>query len=256
MKIRTIAVFVGLALLAIATAFAVPVMMTAAIFDPGPKAPTDQTMIAHWEKYRKTLDQITEMLRSDPALNRLGMDWSDPDDPARAHVPPERIADYRDLMREASIISISRGHRSVQFLFHSSGLSVSGFGKSFVRGEAIATCRSDRWRSRCGRGGPPEASSATSHRRWLAAAARRKLMCRSVAFTSDRGGFCRAGFYATCTSRQRDRPRDNDRPDRNWPRSRHYSVRGRGVVPALKTARATFSSGMVPNVFGWRKCSI
>lgn len=136
MKIRTIAVFVGLALLAIATAFAVPVMMTAAIFDPGPKAPTDQTMIAHWEKYRKTLDQITEMLRSDPALNRLGMDWSDPDDPARAHVPPERIADYRDLMREASIISISRGHRSVQFLFHSSGLSVSGFGKSFVRGEA------------------------------------------------------------------------------------------------------------------------
>jgi hypothetical protein len=136
MKIRTIAVFVGLALLAIATAFAVPVMMTAAMVDPGPKTPTDQAMIAHWEKYRTTLDQITEMLRSDPALNRLGMDWSDPDDPTRAHVPPERIADYRDLMREASIISVSRGHRSVQFLFHSSGPSVGGFGKGFVRGEA------------------------------------------------------------------------------------------------------------------------
>ena len=136
MKIRTIAVFVGLALLAITAAFTVPMMMTAATVDPAPKAPTDQTMIAHWEKHQKALDQITEMLRSDPALNRLGMDWSDPDDPTRAHVPPERIADYRDLMREASILSISRGHRSVQFLFHSSGSSVSGFGKSFVRGEA------------------------------------------------------------------------------------------------------------------------
>jgi hypothetical protein len=136
MKTRTIAVFVGLAVLAVAAAFAVPAMMTAAIVDPAPKAPTDQAMIAHWDKHRKTLDQITEMLRSDPALNRLGMEWSDPDDPARAHVPPERIADYRDLMREASIISISRGHRSVQFLFHASGLPVNGFGKSFVRGEA------------------------------------------------------------------------------------------------------------------------
>jgi len=136
MKMRTIAIFVGIALLAVAGAFALPVMMTAAIFDPGPKAPSDETMIAHWQKHQKTLDEITEMLRRDPALNRLGMNWSDPDDPARAHVPPERIADYRDLMREASIISISRGHRSVQFLFHASGLSVSGFGKSFVRGEA------------------------------------------------------------------------------------------------------------------------
>lgn len=135
MKIRTIAIFVGIVLLAVAGAFALPVMMTAAIFDPGPKAPTDEAMIAHWQKHRKTLDDITEMLRRDPALNRLGMNWSDPDDPERAHVPPERIADYRDLMREASIISISRGHRSVQFLFHASGLSVSGFGKSFVRGE-------------------------------------------------------------------------------------------------------------------------
>ncbi len=136
MTLRTIAIFVGIALLAVAGAFALPVMMTAAMFDPGPRAPTDQAMIAHWEKHRKTMDEITEMLRRDPALNRLGMNWSDPDDPARAHVPPERIADYRDLMREASIISVSRGHRSVQFLFHASGLSVSGFGKSFVRGDA------------------------------------------------------------------------------------------------------------------------
>ena len=137
MKIRTAVIFAGLAAIAVVAALAAaPRVMTAAMFDAAPRTPSDQAMIAHWEQHRKTLDQITEMLRRDPALNRLGLDWSDPDDTARAHVPPERIADYRDLMREASIISISRGHRSVQFLFHAGGPSASSFAKSFVRGEA------------------------------------------------------------------------------------------------------------------------
>ena len=110
--------------------------MVGTVFDPLPPAPTDAAMIKHWEKHRGTLDKITEMLRQDPALNRLGMTWSDPVDPARAFVEPERLAQYRDLMKDASIISFGRGHRSIHFLFHASGLSVSGFGKGFVRGEA------------------------------------------------------------------------------------------------------------------------
>ena len=93
-------------------------------------------MIAHWKTHRPALDEIIEMLRSDPALNRLGMSWSDPAEPERAAVEPERLAKYRELMKSASIISFGRGHRSVHFLFHASGLSASGFGKSFVRGEA------------------------------------------------------------------------------------------------------------------------
>lgn len=137
MKVRTATIaLAGLAALAVVAAFAIPATLTAMIFDPGRPAPSDAAMIAHWHKHRGTLDQITDMLRRDPALNRLGLTWSDPDDPERAHVPAARIADYRDLMREASIISVSRGHRSVQFLFYASGISVSGFGKSFVRGEA------------------------------------------------------------------------------------------------------------------------
>jgi hypothetical protein len=127
---------IGLAALVAIAAIGVPLALTASVFGTGPAAPSDAAMIAHWEKHRATLDQITDMLRRDPALNRLGLTWSDPEDPERAHVPAARIADYRDLMREASIISVSRGHRSVQFLFYASGLSVSGFGKSFVRGEA------------------------------------------------------------------------------------------------------------------------
>jgi hypothetical protein len=137
MKLRTAAiVFTGLAALVAIAAIVLPLALTASVFGPGPAVPSDTAMIAHWEKHRTTLDQITDMLRRDPALNRLGLTWSDPDDPERAHVPAARIADYRDLMREASIISVSRGHRSVQFLFYASGVSVNGFGKSFVRGEA------------------------------------------------------------------------------------------------------------------------
>jgi hypothetical protein len=137
MKLRTATiVLAGLAVFAVIAAFAIPATLTAMIFDQGRPVPSDAAMIAHWQKHRGTLDQITDMLRRDPALNRLGLTWSDPDDPERAHVPAARIADYRDLMREASIISVSRGHRSVQFLFYASGMPVSGFGKSFVRGEA------------------------------------------------------------------------------------------------------------------------
>lgn len=137
MKFRSAAIaLTGFVVLAAVAAVGVPLALTASVFSPGPAVPSDAAMIAHWEKHRATLDQITDMLRRDPALNRIGLTWSDPEDPERAHVPAPRLADYRDLMREASIISVSRGHRSVQFLFYASGLSVSGFGKSFVRGEA------------------------------------------------------------------------------------------------------------------------
>jgi hypothetical protein len=136
MKLRTalIAIVLTAGVAALAAVVA-PLMLTASV-RPAQSVPSDAAMIAHWEKYRSTLDEITEMLRRDPALNRLGLTWSDPEDPERAHVPPARIADYRDLMREASIISVSRGHRSVQFLFYAGGPTTSGFGKSFVRGEA------------------------------------------------------------------------------------------------------------------------
>jgi hypothetical protein len=137
MKLRKTVVVVALTgFVVLLAAILIPLALTASVFGPGSATPSDAAMIAHWEKHRSTLDQITDMLRRDPALNRLGLTWSDPDDPERAHVPPARIADYRDLMREASIIRVSRGHRSVQFLFYAGGPSVSGFGKSFVRGEA------------------------------------------------------------------------------------------------------------------------
>lgn len=139
MKLRTIVLvgaLAGAAALAIFASIAVPLMTVGTVFNSGPPAPSDTAMIAHWEKHRGTLDKITEMLRSDPALNRLGMNWSDPVDPARAFVEPERLAQYRELMKDASIISFGRGHRSIHFLFHAGGLSASGFGKSFVRGEA------------------------------------------------------------------------------------------------------------------------
>jgi hypothetical protein len=139
MKKRTVLIgasILGAILLAVFAAVAVPLMRLGTVFDPGPPAPSDAAMIAHWQKHRGTLDEITEMLRRDPALNRIGMTWTEPAEPERARVEPERLAKYRELMKQASIISVGRGHRSVYFLYHASGLSVSGFGKGFVRGEA------------------------------------------------------------------------------------------------------------------------
>ena len=135
MKRRTlliVAPFAGALLLAGFAAIAVPLMMIGTVFDPGPPAPSDAAMIAHWEKHRGTLDEITEMLRYDPALNRIGVNWSEPEDPERAHVSPERLAKYRELMKRASIINVGRGHRSIYFGFHASGLSVSGFVAAWI----------------------------------------------------------------------------------------------------------------------------
>ncbi|MFN3348191.1 hypothetical protein [Pseudorhodoplanes sp.] len=136
MKLRTAVVAAALTGLAVVAALvAVPLGLAPAMSGRASAVPSDAMMLAHWEKHRSTLDEITEMLRRDPALNRLGLTWSDPADPERALVPAARIADYRDLMREAGIISVSRGHRSVQFRFYDSGTPVNGIGKSFVRGE-------------------------------------------------------------------------------------------------------------------------
>jgi hypothetical protein len=191
MKLRTAAiVFTGLAALVAIAAIVLPLALTASVFGPGPAVPSDTAMIAHWEKHRTTLDQITDMLRRDPALNRLGLTWSDPDDPERAHVPAARIADYRDLMREASIISVSRGHRSVQFLFYASGVSVNGFGKSFRKRRGVTVCRNRKGRSRHSGGWPQKGAVAASDRRRLVAAARRKLNKRCHLFVPVRTGAC------------------------------------------------------------------
>lgn len=128
----------GSAAVLLIAAFAVvslPLMRVGTVFDAGPQAPSDAAMIAHWRKHKDTLDEITEMLRFDPALNRLGMDWSEPEDAARAQVDPARLARYRELMKQASIVSFGRGHRSIHFLYHAGG-TVRGAGKGFVRGEA------------------------------------------------------------------------------------------------------------------------
>jgi hypothetical protein len=107
----------------------------ATILDPAPPPPSDTEMIAHWEKARPALDQITAMLREDPALNRLGLTWSDPAEPQRAHVDAERIARYRTLMKEAAIISFGRGHRSIHFVFHARDDAPAAPRKGYVRGE-------------------------------------------------------------------------------------------------------------------------
>jgi hypothetical protein len=98
-------------------------------------APSDDAMIAHWQDKRPVFEELAAMLKDDPSLKRLALDWSDPAEPG---VAPERLARYRALMRQAGIISLHNFGKEMEFLFHASGLSVSGAGKSFVLGEPPA----------------------------------------------------------------------------------------------------------------------
>jgi hypothetical protein len=99
----------------------------------GPR-PSDEAMIAHWRKKRTTFEQLAAMMTKDGTLKRLGRDWSEPDDPGTIGIPPERIALYRRLLRDADIISASHYGPQIAFIYFTSGITVAGSAKSFCYG--------------------------------------------------------------------------------------------------------------------------
>jgi hypothetical protein len=128
-RFAVVMVVAGMVALMVAVPFVLPILPFMQGFEPHPD---DATMIAHWREKRTTLERLTVMLKDDPALKRLWKDAIDPSDPG---LPPERIALYRALMREAGVVSLSNYGKEMHFLFHASGLSIAGSGKSFVFGE-------------------------------------------------------------------------------------------------------------------------
>jgi hypothetical protein len=120
----------------IATAMAmlaIPAVMPVLPFvqDSGPH-PADTVLIAQWREKRAAFEELATMLKDDPGLKRL---WKDTSDPADTGLPPERLARYRALMREAGIISLSNQARDMRFVLSARGLSIAGSGKSVVFGD-------------------------------------------------------------------------------------------------------------------------
>jgi hypothetical protein len=117
---------------------AVPVIIPALwVAAPSGPHPSDDAMIAHWQAHRDAFEQLVSMVHDDTRLKRLGKDYTEPEDLEAAGISPQRLALYRELCRRAELPGgFFRHGRSVEFLFHASGIPVSGSAKSFVYDEA------------------------------------------------------------------------------------------------------------------------
>ena len=129
LRFLLVALLACVALTAIAIPFVLPVLP---FMQASERHPTDEAMIAHWRGKRAVFEQLTAMLKDDPALKRLAQDWVQPQDTG---ITAERIALYRKLMKDAGIVSLSNYGNEMKFLFHASGWSIAGSGKSFVFGD-------------------------------------------------------------------------------------------------------------------------
>lgn len=123
------------------TALAVaPLLMIASIFGESSPRPSDDAMIAHFGEKRAVFEQLVAMAKEDKQLERLATNFSKPEDPVTVGISAERIALYRKLFKEAGTpLGFHNFSQSIFFVFHASGLSVSGSGRNFVYGNAPNT---------------------------------------------------------------------------------------------------------------------
>lgn len=80
----------------------------------------DATLIASFHEHRSTFEQLRQMILADSRLHRVDEDRTEPKDPAAAGVSPERIAEYRRLLREigcpGGIIAYGNRHGDIYFI--------------------------------------------------------------------------------------------------------------------------------------------
>ncbi|HEY2680665.1 MAG TPA: hypothetical protein VGI59_05025 [Candidatus Udaeobacter sp.] len=81
-------------------------ILTSALFcvvRSGMTAPSDQKLLANFERHEATFNALIEMLNADEGLIRVDEDWTDPKSPAAIAVSSTRIATYRQMLREARV---------------------------------------------------------------------------------------------------------------------------------------------------------
>jgi hypothetical protein len=61
----------------------------------------DEDLLASFQKFRTTFEQLQQMIATDSKLYRVDEDWTDPRDPRDAGVSSARTAKYRRLLAEA-----------------------------------------------------------------------------------------------------------------------------------------------------------
>jgi hypothetical protein len=97
--------------------------------------PSDTAMLRNLKNNQATFDRLIVMINEDRGLERVDVDWTDPDDPSKIGVSAERIAEYRRMMQR---IGVMRGfyafepRNEISFLAFARGLSISGVSKGYV----------------------------------------------------------------------------------------------------------------------------
>jgi hypothetical protein len=96
--------------------------------------PTDDAMLAHWRKNRPAMEDLVTMMRADARLHSIAKTWSVPSELAAAGISDDRAARYRNLLREAGILSLGHSGQQIEPVYYTQGFGPGGTAKCSVFG--------------------------------------------------------------------------------------------------------------------------
>jgi hypothetical protein len=128
-------VLAGAVVLAVPALYAGYMFAQLVILDPfgGGPHPTDEAMLAQFRAKRPILEELVRRIEQHPELQRVGPDFTRPEDFASAGVSAEEIAGLRRLCAQAGVAhGFSHYGDSIELIVHTRGLAISGSAKGFV----------------------------------------------------------------------------------------------------------------------------
>lgn len=90
--------------------------------------PSDAAMLRNFARHEATFNSLVEMASVDKALDRVDENWTMPDDTKTVGVSPERLANYRRLLRDVGTprgFQVSQGRDGFNFFFWLQGSAIS-----------------------------------------------------------------------------------------------------------------------------------
>ncbi len=128
-------VLAGAVVLAVPALFAGYMFAWLVILDPfgGGPHPTDEAMLAQFRAKRPMLEELVSRIEQHSELQRVGPDFTRPDDFASVGVSADTIAGLRRLCAQAGIAhGFNHYAGSIELIVHTSGLAISGSANGFV----------------------------------------------------------------------------------------------------------------------------
>jgi len=116
--------FILALVLGIPTAFIAVVWIAREAVEP----PSDATMLRQFERNESKFDALVGMANADKGLDRVDENWTIPADTKDVGVSPERLADYRRLLRDAGTprgFQVAQGRDGFNFFFWLRGSAIS-----------------------------------------------------------------------------------------------------------------------------------